>query len=121
MATIAGNDLGQVQIERQTKDSGLFELPIPASDSDQAFLLDLFGVTRRISIEGIKSGSSAQLETFIETIEAIIDGNQAVSAFVSSLIASPASINVLIRNFTWSFTRGSPSKINYSLELIQGS
>lgn len=121
MASIAGIDLGAIQSERQTKDSGLFEMPLPASDSDSAFLLDLFGVTRRISIEGTKTGSTATLETFIESIEAILNGNQAFSAFVSSLIASPSSINVLIRNFTWNYRIGSTKILTYTIELIQGS
>ncbi len=121
MASIAGNDLGNIQSERQTKDSGLFEFPLPTSDADATFILDLFGVTRRITIEGIKNGTTAELETFIEAIEAIVNGNQSLSAFVSSLIVSPSSINVLIRTFTWSYSIGPTRRLTYTLELVQGS
>ena len=90
-------------------------------DSDSAFLLDLFGVTRRIVIQGTKTGTTAQVETFIEAMETIINGNQSASAFVSSLIASPSSINVFVKSFVWEYIPGPPGKVTYTLELTQGS
>ena len=121
MATLAGVDLGKIQMERQSKDTGLTEIPIPASDSDNAFLIDLFGVIRRITISGFFTGTTAAVETFIETIEAITNGSQSASTFASSLIASPTTINVFVRIFTWEYVPGPIGKINYTLELTQGS
>lgn len=121
MASLEGTDLGAIQMERQVKDTGLTEMPIPASDSADAFLLDLFGVIRRITIRGIKTGTTSQVETFIEAIETITNGSQSASAFVSSLIASPSSINVFVRNFAWEYVPGAVGKVAYTLELTQGS
>lgn len=121
MATLAGIDLGRIQMERQAKDAGLTEIPLPGLDSASTYLLDLFGVTRRVTLRGIKTGTTAEIETFIEAIETIINGAQSTSAFVSSLIVSPASINVLVRNFSWEYVPGAVGKVAYTLELTQGA
>lgn len=120
MASIAGNDLGQVQRERHTKDSGLINVALPASDSNETFLLDIFGVTRRISVEGIKTGTLAQLNTFIAAIEGIVNGDQSTSTFVSSLTTF-ANKTVLIQSFGWDFVAGQPNFVRYNLDLVEGT
>ena len=120
MATIAGVDLGKIQREGQGKDSGLFEMPLPASDSDDTFLLDLFGATKRMTLDGVFTGTKSEINTFIVAIEGIVDGDQATSTFVSSL-STYANKTVLIKNFNWNWVGGQPNLITYTLELIEGS
>jgi len=98
----------------------LFNQPLPTSDSDKSILLDLFGVSRVISITGIFTGTLAQLNTFITVIETLADGSQTGVTFVSSL-STFTSKKVFVKNFNWSFIKATPNKINYSLELIEGA
>jgi hypothetical protein len=120
MATLGGTNLGDVQSEKQTKDSGLFNQPLPVSDSDETILLDIFGVTRIISIEGVFRGTLAEIRSFISTIEGYESGNQTGLAFISDLITSPASRTVFIQNFEWTYVAADTERITYNLVLIEG-
>ncbi|KKL69884.1 hypothetical protein LCGC14_2110440 [marine sediment metagenome] len=120
MATLDGNDLGNVQTESQNKDSSLFNQPLPGSDSSTSILLDLFGVTRTINLDGIKSGTAAALNTFITAIEALIGGGQSGVTFVSSL-STFANKTVFVSSFNWDYVKGDPNKISYSLSLTEGA
>lgn len=121
MATLNSVDLGNIQIESHTKDSSLINFPLPGSDSDKAILLDLLGVNRTITIDGIKSGSASALNTFIATdIESLIVGGQVGVTFVSSL-STFANKKVFVNSFTWNFLKGDPNKISYSLQLSEGA
>ena len=120
MSTLNGTNLGRIQKETQNKDSSLFNMPLPGSDSNLSILLDLFGVLRTISIEGIKADSAANINTFITTIEALIAGGQSGVTFVSSL-STFSNKTVFVKSFTWNFVKGDPNKISYSLELMEGA
>ena len=107
-------------METQLKDTSLFNQPLPTLDSDKSILLDIFGVSRTITIEGIFTGTVGALNTFINTIQTIANGTQTGVTFVSSLTTF-ADKKVFIKSFNWSFLKGSPNKINYSLELVEGA
>ncbi|KKN09272.1 hypothetical protein LCGC14_1048260 [marine sediment metagenome] len=95
-------------------------MPLPGSDSDAAILLDLFGVSRNITISGIKTGSLATQNTFITTMEALIAGSQTGVTFVSSQ-TSFSNKTVFVKSFNWEFVKGNLNKINYRLDLIEGA
>ena len=120
MATLDGTDMGRIQSESQNKDSSLFNQPLPGSDSDTSILLDLFGVTRTIRIDGIKSGSAAVLNTFITDIEALIAGGQSGVTFVSSL-STFANKKVFVNFFNCNYLKVDPNKISYSLQMTEGA
>ena len=120
MATLGGVDLGHIQSEEQAKDTSLFSQPLPTSNSDTTILLDIFGTTRNLTVNGVKTGTAAQLNTFVVAIEAFANGNQISRTFVSSL-STFANKSVFIKNFRWNYVQGSPSKLSYSLELIEGA
>ena len=119
MATLGGYDLGDIQSEEQVKDSGLFQTPLPRSDSDSAILIDSFGVFRTITITGIYKGTVAEQNTFISNIEGITDGQQSGSTFVSSMTTDTKT--VLVQNFRWVKNAGSVNKLDYTLTLLQGN
>jgi hypothetical protein len=118
MATLGGTSLGYIRNEQQTKSSNLFNQPMPATDSSGALILDLFGVSRNISISGTVTGSVATIQAFINTLEGYQNGSQAVKSFVSSIHS--AAKNVYINNFTWTYAEGKPTILNYTLDLIEG-
>ena len=119
MASLNDIDLGDVQSERQAKNNQLFQTPVPTLDSDNAILFDLFGVTRNISIEGVIIGTSTEQTTFITNIEAIINGRQNGSTFVSSKPGFPNK-NVFIDTFEWSISAANVEELLYSITLIEG-
>jgi len=95
-------------------------MPIPTADSSSAFLLDLFGMSRNITIVGIFQGTLAQQNTFITDIEGIADGSQTGSTFVSSH-TSFANKTVYIQSFSWTVNKANPGYVNYSLTLVEGA
>ena len=119
MSSIGGKDLGEVQNESQAKDAGLFNQPLPLSDSDEALLLDIFGTTRTITVTGIKTGAVADLRTFITDIEGLINGDQASLVFVSSW--TNVNKNVLIQNFSHDKVSANEGSISYTLTLTEGT
>lgn len=119
MATIGGVDLGIVKRESQSKTSGLFNQPLPYSDSNEAIIMDLLGTTRTITVNGFKTGTLTELRTFIGNIEGIQNGKQPSVTFVSSIIT--ASKQVLIKEFSWDWVEADVQRLTYSLTLIEGS
>ena len=117
-ASIGGVDLGDVSQESSTKSSNLFNQPMPFSDSDAALLMDLLGTSRTITITGKKTGTVAQLRTFIEAIETIQNGQQSSSSFVSSWTND--NKDVLIQDFAHDKIEADESKVNYTLTMIEG-
>ena len=125
MASINGNqgggviDLGTINSESQTKDSGLFQNTMPRTDSDGALLLDVFGCFRTIVLSGTLVGTETEQKTFITAIEAICNGKQEKADFVSSLTADTKK--VFIQTFNWEVVEAVPSKITYTLTLLEGT
>lgn len=119
MVTLGGIDLGVVKNESQSKDSSLFNQPMPRSDSDEAILMDLFGTSRTVTIDGVKTGTLSELRTFVNAIEGIQSGTQTGSTFSGGFKST--NITVLIQNFTWNYAEGDVSRISYTLTLVQGT
>lgn len=119
MTSIGGADLGSVSSESSTKSSNLFNFPMPLSDSDEAILMDIFGTSRTITLEGIKTGVIADLRTFVNNIEALQNGEQANLTFVSSWTNS--NKEVLIQDFTHTKTKADESEVGYNLTLVEGT
>jgi len=117
-ATIGGKSLGNVSSEVSTKSSGLFNMPMPFSDSDEALLMDLMGTSRTITISGVFNGTVSELRTFVTDIEGLQTGEQTNLVFVSSW--TNVNKDVLIQDFTHDKAEGNESSVNYNLTLIEG-
>jgi len=119
MATIGGKSLGNVKSESNQKSGGLFNQPIPYEDSDAALISDFLGTSRTITIIGNKTGTVAELRTFVTDIEAIMNGAQTGSTFVSSW--TNVNKTVLIQDFNHEKAEGDENKVNYTITLLEGS
>lgn len=117
--TIGGKSLGTVTSETSIKSAGLFNMPIPYSDSDAALIMDLMGTSRTITVTGKKNGTVAQLRTFITDIEGLMIGTQASLTFVSSW--TNVNKNVLIQDFEHTKDEADESKVNYTITMIEGT
>lgn len=119
MTSIGGVDLGVVTSETSSKDSNLFNQPLPFADSDEALLMDLFGTSRTITVDGVKTGVVADLRTFIVNIEAVQNGAQSGSTFVSSW--TNVNKTMVIESFQHTKVEADESKISYTLVLKEGT
>ena len=117
MVNINSVSLGIVQSEHSDKDSNLFFQPIPYTDSKDAFLLDLMGTSRTITISGKFIGSKAELQQAINNIEAIQNGHQETVQYNGEMITK----NVQIQSFSWEYTGGAVNEVTYTLTLYEGS
>ena len=119
MASIGGKDLGTVTSESSTKSSNLFNQPVPFSDSDEALIMDLMGTSRTITVSGVKTGTISELRQFVSDIEGLQNGKQESLTFVSSW--TNTNKNVLIQTFTHDKSEADENKVNYTLELLEGT
>ena len=119
MTSIGGVDLGKVTSEVNMKSSSLFQQPLPFADSDKALLMDLFGMSRTITVSGYKTGVVADLRTFVVNIEALMIGDQSGSTFVSSW--TNVNKTVLLQDFEHSKLEANENKVTYTLTLIEGT
>lgn len=117
--TLNGVTLNNVQKLSSTKDSQLFHMPMPGSDSNQAFALDIMGASRIISISGYQIGTEIEAATFISGFDAGIDGAQTAVDFVCGI--SGATYKVYIQSLTWEYSAGEPGTINYQITLMECS
>ena len=118
-ATIGSKSLGTVTSESSTKSSNLFNQPLPFSDSDASLIMDLMGTGRTITITGVKTGTIAQLRTFVTDIEGLQNGEQSSLTFVSSW--TNVNKNVLIQEFTHDKAMADENKVTYTLVLTEGT
>lgn len=110
---------GTIISEDSGKDSSLFQQPIPLSDSSSAILLDLFGASRRISIKGVYTSADGTIATFIGELDGLIDGEQTAKTYHSD--KSGLSYTVLVDHVSWNVEEGEVNKVNYTIELIEGT
>lgn len=123
MATINSIDLGEIKSETDSKSSNLFMQALPFTDSDSTLLMDLLGANRTITLSGVKTGTTAECNTFIDNIEALQDADQGSGfTFVSSWRTSPGKDKtVLIEEFTHDKVEADESRVTYTLVLFEGS
>ncbi|MCF7861151.1 hypothetical protein K9M79_02810 [Candidatus Woesearchaeota archaeon] len=81
--------------------------------------MDLLGTSRTIQIDGRFTGTTAQLRTFITTIEGIQNGQQTGSAYVGDLVVT--SKTVQIQTFSWTYEKANLGEVTYSLTLVEGT
>lgn len=117
--TLGGVTLPNVSRINPSKESNLFNQPLPYSNSNETILMDIFGTTRSITVEGKFTGETAAIQAFIASIEAIQNGQQEGSAFACDLYSSPKT--VVIQSFSPVYNEGAPTLLEYSLTLQEGT
>lgn len=118
--TIDGNDLGDVQSIAVTKDANIIQISLPAGDSDEAETFDLLGTTKIITVGGTFSGSTvADIKTSLDTILALVDGDQENSVDFVSEITGTISVKIGSMDFVQDVT-SSNFLVRYTLKLLEG-
>ena len=126
MTTLGSVDIGQVKSEKSTKDAQLFQQPMPGSDSTDAILLDIFGVLRTITIEGVYTSADAtrtgvSIPNFIKNLDAIVNGNQSPISYQSVKASTETAWNVLVNSVEWHGDEADVNEVAYTLTLFEGS
>ena len=119
MASLGGDDLGNIRSETNGKTSNLFTQPLPLSDSDKQVILDLFGTTRSVSLTGSKAGTVSVLQTFILLFEGKQGGSQSGETFISTL--HPTNKKMYINSFIWTYADVAKTLLNYTMQLMEGA
>lgn len=121
--SLAGYSLGIIQEENVRKEAILTVMPAYLLDSSDTYVFDFGGTQRTISITGKYSGTLAEIQTFINNIQGLIQGHQDINAgypkdYVSDLLGT---VKVKIMDFEFNWTAGEPNTIFYTLKLIEAS
>ena len=111
------NDLGVITSENRTKDAQLFQMPIPRQDSNNAVILDIFGVSKEITINGTYTGTASQIKSFITSIESLSDGQQVPYTFTSDRVTGTTL--VLVSRVKWDAVSGAVNQVDYTLTLVE--
>ena len=111
-------DLGTVKSESFNKDANLFKIPMPREDSDEAIVFDLFGPEATLRIEGVFTGTNAQVLTFIASLQGLINGAQDTNVDYLSDTGMPA-FSGRVLSVNWSRDEGSISMVSYTIAIME--
>lgn len=131
MATLDGNDLGQIENEQVGKTSDIDQQTYPFSDSTEAFCFDFSGAKRIITISGVKTATSAAtLWNWVQTMDALQNGDQNGTGgykYVSGGWANATvglytdgEFNVYIGEFRVTHANLAKLMVRYQLVLLEG-
>jgi hypothetical protein len=114
-------DLGKIQSERVTVEPGVVVVPGAYNeDSTNAIVYQLDGPIRRISITGLFTGSTAEIQAFISNINLLTQaGNQ--TATVEYISDINGTLNVLVNDFNYTYFSGKVEYLEYSISLVEGT
>ena len=106
------------------KEAMLTPLPMYLMDSHETDVFDFGGVTKVLTITGTFNGDAqSEVKTFIESIEALIQGHQDISAGypIDLVDDTRGTIKVKILDFDSTVVEGEPLRCAWTLKLIQAS
>lgn len=97
---------------------------MPFSGADSTLVYSFDGVVRKITIVGLYTGTTSEINTFISNIHALMDGQQSVGsgyALTSGADDFPQNLNITVHveDFDFNWEISAPPVISYTLKLIQ--
>lgn len=112
-----------MQSDTSDSSNGLIPITLPGSDTAGALLIPTTGASRVFSISGLKTGTEAEITTFIAKLQKWVndggDFNVNNLVYVSTLDGTTLSVRALKYNKSW--VAGNPRILNYNLELSEGT
>ena len=115
-ATINENDSKKVAV--------LAIMPLYLSDSDLTDVFDFGGTVKTITLTGVYVGANvAALKTWIDSVEALIQGHQDVDAGAPYTLVDDlrGTIKVKILDFNSTKPEGQSTMIDWVIKLVQSS
>jgi len=122
--TLNTTGLGSVRAVRFGTVEKADVMGIPFTASSSTLVYSFAGVERKITIMGIYTGSKSTIDTFIDTIHALEDGQQGggsgyTLASGASDLPANLSITVHLEDFSFNWGVDSPNTIDYTLKMIE--
>jgi hypothetical protein len=126
--TLNGINLGDIQKEHPDLSSSLDVETYPMSGSKDVEAIDEGNVVREITLEGVYSDTSQAniMNNFVQPIDALQNGNQAVVVFHSDLWDlttagdyTSGNFNVKVKRFSWDYIKGENLKVAYTLVIVE--
>ena len=122
MASLTGlSGMGTITSERNVKDAGLFQQPLPFTDSSQQVLLDIFGASRTITIEGTYitgDAGYASVLLFITDFDKLVSGKQTSKNYTSD--KDGVTYSCMVTSAERKANSGDPNSIDYTITLVEG-
>lgn len=115
--TINSLELDNVKQISFTKDANIVPLSFPGGDSSATETFDLLGVTKVITIGGAYVGTTANVKTDVNSLSALIDGDQSTSYSLVTDELGTISVKISSLDIVWDTLN---NKAEYTLKLIEG-
>lgn len=117
MATLDGVDLGNVERIIRNKNTNL----IPFSLIDGQKVAKLLGIERTLNVIGSYTGTTSDIQSFIDDIEGRADGSTFTSIVFRSdeTDRSGSGLDVFIQEFQWEWEGVPSNRINWQLNLLE--
>lgn len=123
-AMIGTASLGKVNSISIDHQSNIIPMPFPTKNSSETEVYDMFGRQKNITVNGVFTGLTSEINTAVSAINTIIGGQQTstVALFVSTDTTTIVSANVMIISFRvdWSVEQPVANVANYSLTVVEG-
>ena len=118
--TLNSIGLGKLQGISNELNGNIIPLPMPGDDSSGTETFDMLGVTRTISLSGVFVGTTAQIITAVNNLEALINGDQSASVpLVVDEFGETYQVKVASMSTNWEVS-GVSLRCQYRIMLIQG-
>jgi hypothetical protein len=121
--TFQDGTVDSVEVQKQAQ---LDENTLPASDSNDAFILDFNGVKKGIVINGFifddgtnrtSSGTTVTIEAQMDWLMAIVDGSQSGITFNSTYQTGKT---VYVRSVSFVEKSGNPLRVEFRMDFVEG-
>ena len=118
--TLDGISLAKLQGIGNELNGNIIPLPMPGDDSSGTETFDMLGVTRTISLSGVFVGTTAEIITAVNALEALINGDQSASVpLVVDELGETYQVKVASMSTNWT-SAGVSRRCEYRIMLIQG-
>lgn len=107
-----------------TKEGNLVIMPLYLNDSDLTDVFDVGGSTKTITLTGYHIADNvADLKTWIDSIEALIQGHQDIDAGAPYDLVDDirGTIKVKVLSFNSPWDAAEPTRVGWTLKLVQSS
>jgi hypothetical protein len=92
-------------------------MPMPMSDSTETVVLDLFGASRNINIEGtfVAGDGSLTIAQYITFLDGLVNGVQVSKIYHSD--KSGVDYKVIILSVSWKASEGAVTKLDWTIKM----
>ena len=107
-----------------TKNGNLTVFPLYLNDSDLTDVFDFGGTVKTINLTGsYTAAATANLKTWIDSIEVLIQGHQDIQAGAPYVFVDDfrGTIKVKVLSFNSTAIPGEPTRVGWTLKLVQSS